>query len=82
MVNADSTVEQLERYAAALEREKDGYEFRVAGLKTNPLERLDEAALKDRAKQVDAESKRVAGLLRKAKRGDDAEASDAGDDTA
>lgn len=56
---AASTAEQAADYLAALEREKEGYDVRLANAKAGRQERLETAELEDRVKQVDAEIKRV-----------------------
>jgi hypothetical protein len=69
MVNADSTVEQVEAYMAALDVEKESYQARFPRV-GSLHERLSEEELKDRIAQVAAEKKRAGGLLSAAKKRD------------
>jgi hypothetical protein len=69
MVNAESSVEQLETYLAALEVEEAGYARRLAGAGKNGfLERLSVDQLKARVAGVKAEAKRAEVLLDEAKK--------------
>jgi hypothetical protein len=55
----EATKERVEAYVEALERELEGYEFRVQALKEGKFERLDEEQLKARVKGVKDELARV-----------------------
>jgi hypothetical protein len=67
----EATKERVDAYVAALEREREGYVFRLKALKEGKSERLAKEVLDARVKAVDQELARVKKI--KPKDADEAE---------
>lgn len=65
----EATEERVKTYTDALEKEKVGYEARIAGVEAGHPDPRTVEQLKDRVKQVDAEKARVGKLKPKGKKG-------------
>lgn len=66
----EATKERISSYMAALEQERKGYVARAAAVKAGHSDRLDEAQLELRIRDVDAELKRVKALKPKGEKDD------------